>query len=172
MEANDNCYRFHGNEGECVPRDVRELTFNPIIQVLMDDLCRNCRLLQEATLPNGLIKIGKDSFTIAKACWKSRFVAVRNLLGRVRLQAAKTWQKFDFEFSSPSPHRLSLIAIHCKESKSPRLWTYLARVLLRAARPWRKSIYLQQPSRLFQCCVLWMSLTQLIGVPVYWWLCI
>ena len=60
MQVNE--YRYHSNKGEEVPKSVPKLIVIPGIHVLPDHLCHKCELLQDITLPEGLLKIGEGAF--------------------------------------------------------------------------------------------------------------
>ena len=95
-----NEYRYQGNEGENVPRNVQKLVVNPGIHVLPDKLCQECHDLQEVTLPEGLIKIGDMAFSPCKSLLEIKICSTVGSIGREAFMGCVQLTKVEFEFSS------------------------------------------------------------------------
>ncbi|CAJ1948583.1 unnamed protein product [Cylindrotheca closterium] len=111
MDVNELSYRYQGNEGETVPKTVQKLTFSSGIQVLPDELCYECRDLQEVTLPERLVKISDGVFYRCTSLWEIKIQCTVESIGDVSFMFCKALKKVEFEesSSSTSPHRLEII---------------------------------------------------------------
>ncbi|CAJ1962326.1 unnamed protein product [Cylindrotheca closterium] len=101
-------YRFQGNEGEVVPERVQKLTFHPWIRFLPDDLCTNRTHLREVTLPQGLIKIGRDAFSDCTSLFAIKICGAVEYIENYAFMACEGLVKIEFESSSSSAHRLTI----------------------------------------------------------------
>ncbi|CAJ1940062.1 unnamed protein product [Cylindrotheca closterium] len=103
-------YRFEGNEGERVPKDVRKLIVNPGVEILPYTMCYERDMLKEVILPQGLIKIESNAFGKCSMLPVIKICCTVESIGIYAFAYCRQLQKVEFELLSLS-------------SSSPRLKT-------------------------------------------------